>query len=136
MIMNYFEVEELKKRELLSKLKKVEFEDFNNMEKGTKLINKRDNNIHNMNLFSHYHDGKVFYETRDKKVYFLGLSDWYYLDENLVDEIEDEYCLKLFKVGEKLYVDRTPTMLEVNLGKKVTKENIVYNVDGFDIVIK
>lgn len=92
--LNDYKREELKKR-------LVPVTDWNKVESGQYIFHDTDTSIMNRNKFiSIDKDGKLikYYNCIDQKVYEYSVSGWYYYDESIADEIEENWTPKLYIV--------------------------------------
>ena len=96
------------------------------------------------------------YKTNERKEYWMSASGWYYYDESIADEVNDQFTPKLYILNsvrsaedywfvvafnerhlKESFIEsmRFDDMTDEEFWEKY-EYNILDNVDGFDIVLK
>lgn len=141
-------LEKLKRDEFLSKLKKVEDKDWENMKEGTLLFHSRSAKISCADEFSHFSNPYVFYMNPNMEVYSYHKNGWYFYDIDLFDEITEAYKPRLFQYKETLFVSNKrglqeklteilPNVNKVNASIYIDNVEIkeISSVTGFEIIL-
>lgn len=89
-------IESEKVKELLKRLKLIT--DWSTVKEGDSIFYKADNSIFNVNKFSEFNkeDNIIWYKNVNDRIYDMSATGWYYYDETIADEIEDEFTPKLW----------------------------------------
>lgn len=91
-----FVIESEKVKELIKRLKPIT--DWSKVKKSALIFHKTTNSIHKPDKFLLYNEkqNQVEYENSDKELHYMSAANWYYFDEFIEDQVEEEFRPKLW----------------------------------------